>query len=645
MVGGPLAGRVQHVAQIYSICYLPFILLMIKQGIQTGKLSYFIPGGAFLGFALVTGYHLGLLISICSIFFFLIYFPKSTNKKQFLRNAFIFYIMAVGISAIQVIPSLEFTRWSFRTKYDFAAATSGSMNPQIIFTIVFSNFFNVLNGKLWAPGDVTEIYLYVGAVPFLLAAVTLSGWKKLGYETRFFVLLCVLSLLYALGKYTPLYSIFFYLIPGISLFKRPSESLFIFHLGLAMMSGVGFDLCLHMLIQKGFKWIFLAASTVLLIILWEGVRISASKTTFDPSTFVSIALGWSVLLGGVILMRTKWAKLAWIASLFVFTYVGVDLITHNSDVWFNSARIPTNVISKTNMLGNTEIVSFLNSHVMVNEFNAYRIEPIQAGSLWANAPAIFEIPSSVGYSPLFSKRYGEFASPDSPWVGRSFKGLIHSYNSRLFDLLNVKYVITSTDLKTLDPNVNADKFTAVYDKYGIRIYENNQVLPRFFFLSKAKVIKDAGVLETELLSPQFDPTSVLLLEAAPQELVDKVKQDTIEYELPRETSINLTNDAVNSITLQTASDEDAFLFASEVFYPGWTVWIDGSKKEILNADLAFRAVFVPEGRHTVRFLFQPVSFYIGAVLTALTIFFGLLMIAWQYFIVQSARLAKHPGLF
>ncbi|MBI1864240.1 MAG: hypothetical protein HYR98_00600 [Nitrospirae bacterium] len=41
--------------------------------------------------------------------------------------------------------------------------------------------------------------------------------------------------------------------------------------------------------------------------------------------------------------------------------------------------------------------------------------------------------------------------------------------------------------------------------------------------------------------------------------------------------------------------------------------------EVLKADLALRAVVVPEGKHVVEFTMVPVSFYWGAGLTLATL--------------------------
>ena len=53
----------------------------------------------------------------------------------------------------------------------------------------------------------------------------------------------------------------------------------------------------------------------------------------------------------------------------------------------------------------------------------------------------------------------------------------------------------------------------------------------------------------------------------------------------------------------------------DTFYPGWHAEVDGREQPIRAADLAFRAVAVPPGRHTVRFFYRPTSVIAGGALS------------------------------
>jgi len=43
----------------------------------------------------------------------------------------------------------------------------------------------------------------------------------------------------------------------------------------------------------------------------------------------------------------------------------------------------------------------------------------------------------------------------------------------------------------------------------------------------------------------------------------------------------------------------------DTYYPGWIAEIDGARAQILRADVLFRGLEVPAGRHHVVFRFAP----------------------------------------
>ena len=54
----------------------------------------------------------------------------------------------------------------------------------------------------------------------------------------------------------------------------------------------------------------------------------------------------------------------------------------------------------------------------------------------------------------------------------------------------------------------------------------------------------------------------------------------------------------------------AIVVLNDVWHHWWQVEIDGKPAELLRANVLFRAVAVPPGRSTVRFVFRP---FAGAV--------------------------------
>jgi uncharacterized membrane protein YfhO len=54
---------------------------------------------------------------------------------------------------------------------------------------------------------------------------------------------------------------------------------------------------------------------------------------------------------------------------------------------------------------------------------------------------------------------------------------------------------------------------------------------------------------------------------------------------------------------------------SEAAWKGWRAYVDGRRVEIQIANHAFLSVYVPDGRHQIRFIYWPASFVTGRAIT------------------------------
>jgi hypothetical protein len=59
--------------------------------------------------------------------------------------------------------------------------------------------------------------------------------------------------------------------------------------------------------------------------------------------------------------------------------------------------------------------------------------------------------------------------------------------------------------------------------------------------------------------------------------------------------------------VEVQARREAFLLLNDVWHRWWRVTVNGRPAPMLRANVLFRAVPVPAGRHTVRFGFHPVE--------------------------------------
>ena len=95
-----------------------------------------------------------------------------------------------------------------------------------------------------------------------------------------------------------------------------------------------------------------------------------------------------------------------------------------------------------------------------------------------------------------------------------------------------------------------------------------------------------------------------------------------------EATLQLSKYAPNALEFTYSSASPQLAVFSDVFYPkGWSAWIDNMPVEIARANYILRALPLPEGTHTIRFIFAPESFTKGATYSRISSALLLLLIA------------------
>jgi hypothetical protein len=198
--------------------------------------------------------------------------------------------------------------------------------------------------------------------------------------------------------------------------------------------------------------------------------------------------------------------------------------------------------------------------------------------------------------------------------------------SKLLNLLNVKYVVTKEDIFK-DKNDLKKRYTKVFHDTdcNVAVYENLEVMPRAFVARAARRFNSDNEIADSLehASDKELRTTVLVREL-PEGYNSHSK--TNPESLPHD-GVRITHYDCRRLGVEAELDGPAYLFVSDTFYPGWRAIVDGKEKQIIRSNCAFRSVFLPAGAHTVEFVYRPLSFYLGAVLSCATL---LLLVSWVF---------------
>ena len=624
-----------HLNALTSMIWTPLMFLFLGRLLKGEGYKYGVLLSIVISIQLLAGQPQYLFYSLIALFLYLLFFifwlrrDKTDWGKIWQRNfAFIaFIILGLLISAIQILPTLEMTKYSTRGNLTYEWITSFSLPPENLITFLIPDFFgNILKIPYWGKNYLWEMTAYVGIMPLLLALIAIFYVRK--RIVYFFTFLAAISLILALGKYTPLLKVLYTYIPGFNLFRGNSKFIFLNALSLAALSGFGIDAFVKGFDgfrKQKFKIEIIAISCIIvtsfLLILkifdenwfreainkaaysqdfygnWKVVLYKGFETTAlanfrnctVKTTIPLLMLGTSILL---LFAYRKLSKKAFITS--VFAIIIFDLF---------SFGIPYMVsFDSKELYWNNEIISFLRQ-----DKDPFRII---APEMEVNSGMVPRIETLGGHDAMMIKRYSEFinfSQGNRPDMHILWVNITHL--NKLTDLLNAKYLLLSSDKK-----VDIPSFVVVFDNGCHCIYRNRNVLPRAFIVHNTKIIKDRDNIFKEMISPEFNPVSYAIIE---EEL-------GVEYALSNKSTnqnsvVNFIQYSPNKVTMEVHLKQPGLLILGDVYYPGWKVYVDNKIDKIYRANYVMRAVYLKEGNHTVRFIYDPLLFKVGLIITLLTL--------------------------
>jgi hypothetical protein len=149
------------------------------------------------------------------------------------------------------------------------------------------------------------------------------------------------------------------------------------------------------------------------------------------------------------------------------------------------------------------------------------------------------------------------------------------------------------------------------------VFENMSAMPRAWLVQNTVRLTESETMRTLQTSrlpsgQRFDPRrSAIVNETLP----DFAGSSTAE--IGGDVSIAAMSNS--AMTIHTAAPRDSLLVVSDVYYPGWSASIDGHPAPIYRTDLVLRGVIVPAGAHDVVFKFRPETFFVGLVVSVLSV--------------------------
>lgn len=598
-------GTIGHTA-----LWLPFILWGITKFMDTKKTLYIVLAAFGVTCSILAGHaQTAAYVFIFSVSYLLYIGRTKLNIRQILGCLIVLFI-GITLASIQIIPSLELMAYSARDTLNSTTTFHKFITPWSHIAMLFApDFFgNPAAGNFWGK-DYGEFMSYFGVVVLLVGVIGFYTSLK-NRLVRLSLITSIVSFLIAF--FPPAAELIFRShIPILSV-GLPSRMLFLVGVGFVIASAFGVEAIQKMRLKKIIPPIIVVSA--IYILLWiillrlniDPVNLATSKRNLLMPTVIAFIVGFFIIAR----KYTKHFSILWIV---MFLLMGLEYS------YFMNKYLPY-----------APSQYMFPPHGLMNKLPGItgldRVYGYDSSGLGTNLPVQFRILSPEGYDPLYIRNYSELMYavktgkfeinlPRSdaliPESQPKNIPINDSYNKQfILNLLGVRFGLDKDDLAgpNWDPWIHrfpADRFNLVYQEYKWKVFENKKSIPRASIFYDYAVISQKDKSIQTLLDPKFPYSQKLILNAPPSFA-------------PK--SLNITPAKINVysanlVKINTNSLQSGLLFLSDNYYPGWKAFIDNKPAKIILADYSFRAVELSKGKHEVRFEYQPNSFFIGALIS------------------------------
>ncbi|HXF55855.1 MAG TPA: hypothetical protein VNK52_17200 [Hyphomicrobiaceae bacterium] len=621
--GAAMAWRLQHVNQVLSLAYLPFAILLLRRALLRQSLIYGLAAGIVAGFIVASRDQVALLETYLLVGYVLAHWLSSerwaaaarASVKPLLAGA----ISGAAVALVPVALTLLLAELSNRPEIDYIGAGRGSLHPALLITSVMPHLFGAAGdmAEYWGPPSFawsgTGLFiaqnvgqLYIGAVPLLMLVIGVARGILWHSEIRFFTIALIVALLYALGWYTPAFRVFYEVLPGVSFYRRPADAVFLIGGLAALLAGYVAHCAFTWQLPPSRIWQHCVQAAVPLCALLAGLGLAVGFGRVGTAAGAIVLSAICFLVGAAAIGAAQWLRpVRPLAALVLLgTTVAADLAVNNGPN--GASGLPPSVAGVLEPDTDNATIALLKRKVAEtsNDTRRDRVELAGLGFHWPNASITHRLEQTLGYNPVRVRLYAA-ATGAQDTVGlpeqRTFAPLFPSYRSLMADLLGLRFIATGVPIESIDKSLRPGDLTLIARTGDGYVYENPRALPRVMLVPNA-MTADFNDLLTTGQWPSFDPNTTVLLEAA---------ETTAERPSGWARIVTYLN---SEVIIEAESPAGGFVVLNDVWFPWWRAEVDGRPAPILRANVIFRAVAVPPGRHTVRMIFKPLS---GALAQAL----------------------------
>ncbi len=617
--GGFLVSVIDMNSTLSAVVWLPLAVLLFKRVLGARPAPYFFCGSLVLGLVFLGGeptVFVETFFLLLTLVLFLPHQPEETvcRRSDGLVRLVLFFSLALGVVACQVFPFMELLGRSLRSQgTPMDNAMAWSLPPKHLLTFLFPFLFGSLKEANHYTGQ--QLWLnsfYIGILPFILCLVALKKESKKDVLWLWFVALTGLVL--SLGAFTPVYP---WLYEHSLIFKwirYPIKFMLLTSFSLSLLAGIGWDqwqrqslefkrtltnglvilVCLGLIL---FLVLNLGRESIIRVLI-HGKKYSLEQIYFSVQQYNqyldlglrTLGMFAAVTLLAFLVQRVDGAGK--LAGLLAVCLVFGDLYTVHHDSFHTASpefyTQPPAVLAKLTQEGRVYLTKAAEDkgHVIFADTYDQALEQAKQ-CFFANTLSTFGVSYVTGYDSLTRQDYEQYTAllEVSPLE-----------KSRLLDLSNARYVVSTTPLQD-------KKFNLVYQGPSL-VYENKGALARVFGVGRAVTIKSRMAVLKAMSSPDFDPSRTVILEQGDSEGASGTAW-------PKPALAEVMEDQGDQVRLGASMPDNGWVVLGDSYYPGWQAQVNGKPAAVLRANGSFRAVAVPKGLYEIVLSYEPVWFKRG----------------------------------
>ncbi|MEW6413130.1 MAG: hypothetical protein AB1483_11785 [Candidatus Zixiibacteriota bacterium] len=645
-----------HDGKIFVTTLFPLVILFLDRGLRSERflqaLFNFSLMGLVIGFIILSphaqmSYFMLWAAALYTLFRLVITYTETKNIFKLVRpGTLALYAVVIGllISAIQFYPGYIYTtEYSPRSgeKSGWEWATTWSMHEEEAFSQLIPEFVGTSSHSVetyyWGKNAFKDNSESVGVITIFLALLGLSYYRR--KEAYFFGALGLFALIYAVGDTTPMFKLFYTVIPNVKSLRAPAMIMFLFSFSAALLAGMGAQAISERRNSKEHKaWprfnyllfglpVFMLALALAfsangkgMIDVWCSlfyseapmieVQKNVSKLSLAYMNLPAIQSGawWAFLMTSAAALFVWFYRAekagAWVLSLLV-------LLPAADGVRFGSRFVDT--VDPAQIWSPNPVTEFFAARE-----GQYRVLNLTSRAIPDDFLPFFGTEVVVGYHGNQLRWYDEL-------LGGMRKSNLG--NPSFLNLVGAKYILWMGQ-DSLPENYFGDKPITVAAQFGqLKIIENDNAFPRVYLADQYRVFDSTSQIIESVMTRADDLRRVVYLEQEPS--------ISIALDSTASDSAWIVGYGIDSVSVGVNTSANKILVMTDNYYHSWHPYVDGQPAELLRSYGSFRAVAVPAGAKQVLFKYSSERYRTGKLATGATTLWVLLVVAFYFYRSRS----------